>query len=144
MVMLTALVMVTPCLAEETGTDSLWSIGGTQWQTLPLGVQLFPYPWLVPYDMPFGFYGGEVYPYLESVSKSFYMDLIVMSIFGTGYALSPPPGEVSTSSYFGIVQPIGIGIVVVTSYQCCLLPLPSIGVALIVKTSDAWMPTAVE
>ena len=112
---------------------------------MPIGLQIFPFPWIEPhYDVQFGFYGGAVYPDLQSVEKSFYIDLLVLSIFGTGYSMSTDPGPVSTSAYFGIVQPVGIGTVIVSSYQCCFLPVPKIGIALLIKTGDNWTPLAVE
>jgi hypothetical protein len=139
------LMVTTPCLAQEVELDGIFSIEGTVWQTLPIGLQIFPFPWLEPdHDLQFGFYGGEVYPDLQSVNKSFYMDMLLFSIFGTDYSMSTPPGAVSTSAYFGIVQPIGIGTVIVSSYQCCFLPIPTIWVTMVIKTGDDWTPSGVE
>jgi hypothetical protein len=139
-VLIVALVTA-PCFAQEVEPDGLFSIGGTKWQALPIGLQIFPFPWIEPNDdLQFAFYGGEVYPDLQPVEKSFYMDMPIFSIFGTGYSMSNNPGPVTTSSYFGILQPIGIGTVIVSVYQCCPLPLPRISIALLIKTGDTWVP----
>ena len=139
-------VMITiPCLAQEVEPEGIFSIEETVWQELPIALQIFPVPWIGPnYDLEFGFYGGEVYPDLQPVDKSFYMDMLVFSIFAAGYSMSHNLGPVTTSAYFGILQPIGIGTVIVSTYQCCLLPIPTISIALLIKTGDTWTPPEIE
>jgi hypothetical protein len=144
-VMLMVVMVAAPCLAQEVEPEGIFSIGGTAWQALPIGLKVFPLPWIEPnFDLKFGFYCGEVYPDLLPVDKSFYMDMLVFSIFAAGYSTSNNLGPVTTSAYFGILQPIGIGTVIVSTYQCCPLPVPTISIALLIKTGDTWTPPEVE
>ena len=145
LVALMVAMIATPCLAQEVEPEGIFSIEETVWQALPISLQIFPLPWIEPNDnLEFGFYGGEVYPDLQSVDKSFYMDMLVFSIFAAGYSMSNNLGPVTTSAYFGILQPIGIGTVIVSTYQCCPLPIPTISIALLIKTGDTWTPAEVE
>ena len=145
LVVLMTVMIGTPCLAQEIEPEGIFSIEETVWQALPIAWQIFPLPWIeFNYDLAFGFYGGEVYPDLQPVDQSFYRDLLVYSIFGTAYSMSNNLGPVTTSAYFGILQPIGIGTVIVSTYQCSPLPLPTISIALLVKAADTWIPPGVE
>ena len=147
-VLVVLMVMVTtPCFAQEIEADGLFSIDGTKWETL-IGWQIFPLPWifLYPdmYDLEFGFYGGEVYPDLQAVEISFYTDMLVSSVFYTNTAPIIPQagGGGGRSLFFGIMQPIGIGMVVEVfeSYY----PFPFISIALLIKTDDSWVPPDME
>ena len=73
LVVLMAVMVATPCFAQEVKPEGIFSIEGTLWQSLPTGVQLLPFPSLVPIDWVFGFYGGEVY---HDGSNSFYIDML--------------------------------------------------------------------
>ena len=70
LVVLAIVMVATPCLAQEIETDGLFSLHGTLWEALPVGIQLVPFPWFQILPIPeiwntdglqFGFYGGEVY-----------------------------------------------------------------------------------
>jgi hypothetical protein len=74
---LMAVMLATPCFAQEVEPEGIFSLHGTLWQTLPTGVQLLPFPpSLVPIDWEFGFYGGEVYP----GGYSFYIDMLLTPV----------------------------------------------------------------
>jgi hypothetical protein len=92
LVVLMAVMAATPCLAQEVETDGIFSLHGTVWQALPIKLQILPYPWIVPDPtLPsFWFYDGKVYRGGNPVIDSFYIDMLVCSIFG--YRLSGPGG----------------------------------------------------
>ena len=84
LVVLMIVLVATPCLAQEVETDGLFSLHGTVWEALPIGVQIFPFPFVWPTDdLQFGFYGGKVYPDLSPDDSSFYIDMPLFSIFST-------------------------------------------------------------
>ena len=141
-----AVMAALPCGAQEVDPDGIFSIDGTVWETLPIGLQVFPLPGIqFNYDLTVGFYGDAVYPDLQPVEQSFYLEMLVVSIFGTGYSMTRDPGPVETRGYFGVLQPIGIGTLIVSSYECCFLPLPRVSVAILLKTDDCWLgPSGVE
>ena len=80
LVIVIAVMVATPCFAQEVEPEGIFSIEGTRWQSLPTGVQLLPFPSLVPIDWGFGFYGGEASRY----HTYFCIDMIVCSIFYVG------------------------------------------------------------
>ena len=81
-------------------------------------MQIFPYPEIWPTDdLQFGFDDGQVYrrsviPAYFPLNNSSYMDMLVFSIFGTKVLISTNQAVSSSLIYFGILQPIGIGMVV--------------------------------
>ena len=133
-VLLVALMVATPCLAQEIEPDGLFSIDGTKWQALPIGLQIFPLPGIWETDgLEFGFYGGEGY-----------IDMLVFSIFNTGYSLSTCLTGGGSTSYFGILQPIGIGIVV-ELYVSSSPGVPAmLNIGFLIKISNDWEPPEVE
>lgn len=132
---LMAVMLATPCFAQEIEPAGIFSLHGTLWQALPTGLQILPSPSLVPLDWEFGFYGGKVHPY----STSFYIDMLVCSIF---WAMHTGAGGGFYTQYFGILQPIGIGIVV--EYSAAPFPQKPLTVGLVIKVSDNWTPPEVE
>jgi len=125
------------CLDDDGVSDGLFSIEGTQWQSLPIGMIIFPITDIgeVPtYEV--GFHGGKVY---ESgiERKSFYMDMIVASIFMYTGESCNLPGDCWNYIGFGIIQPLGVGVMIVSNG----IPIPSsVGVVILVKKEDNWAP----
>ena len=80
---LMVVIVSTPCFAQEIEPDGLFSIDGTEWQISPIGVVIFPFPWIYlnSAGLNFGFYGGKVYggyeEGLEVYQESFFLDLLV-------------------------------------------------------------------
>jgi len=132
--MLFAVMVATPCFAQEVEPDGLFSIEGTEWQAL-IGMQIFPLPWIwEARGLYFHFYGGEVSP---GMNESFYIDMLVCSIFW-GYDRMGAGGG-SDKWYYGILQPGGIGIVFERTSR--IHPTtPIINTALLIKTQDNWVP----
>jgi len=139
LVLLMTIMIATPCLAQEVEPEGFFSIEGTEWEALPMGVQILPFPSLEPLDnSEFGFYDGEVYPWIYNYS--FYIDMLVCSIF---WAIDIPTiGGGSITRSFGILQPTGVGLVFENGLNNRRLPTLKIG--LLIKTSDNWTPPEVE
>jgi hypothetical protein len=138
--MLMVVMLAVTCMAEIT-PDGIFSIEDTAWQALPMGLQILPFPWIWPfYDFKFGFDGGEVYRDSESIENSFYIDMLVFSIFWGEW--KPPPGAVGAVPirYSGILLPIGIGTVVESFLMSNPIPSIAIRIAILIKTDDSWTP----
>lgn len=129
------IMIATPCLAQEVEPEGIFSLHGTEWQALPTGLQILPSPSLVSLNWEFGFYGGKVHPY----SVSFYIDMLVYSIF---WAMQTGAGGGYYAQYFGILQPIGMGIVV--EYSAQPFPQKPLTVGAVIKVSNNWTPADVE
>ena len=138
LVVLMVAMVTTPCFAQEVEPEGIFSIGGTEWQALPTGVQILPSPSLVSLDWHFGFYGGEVY---HDESNSFYIDMFACSFFWSASKGGDSAGVFITRC-FGILQPIGIGIVVEGHWANRKLDNMNIG--FLVKTDNNWTPPEVE
>jgi len=139
LVILMVVMIATPCFAQEIEPEGIFSLHGTAWETLPMGIQIFPFPSPQPmYNSEFGFYGGIVYPW--KYNYSFYIDMLVCSIF---WAIDIPTiGGGSITRSFGILQPTGVGLVFENGLNNRRLPTLKIG--LLIKTSDNWTPPEVE
>ena len=48
---LIAIMVATPCLAQEIETDGLFSIEGTMWKALPIGMGIMTEPFFIPIDI---------------------------------------------------------------------------------------------
>jgi hypothetical protein len=134
LVVLMALMIATPCFAQEVEPEGIFSIEGTLWQTLPTGVQILPSPSLVSLDWGLGFYKGEVYALggYWRLDDSLYIDMLVCSAFWArgGNSITAP-----SVMYSGILQPTGIGIVV--EWQ---KTYDYMNIGFLVKTDDNWTP----
>jgi hypothetical protein len=133
---LTAVMVATPCFANEIEPEGIFSLHGTLWQALPIGLQTFPI--VMPLsNSEFCFYGGKVYP-AWVFDDSFYIDMLVCSIFwgvdGHG------AGGGSDTWYYGILQPIGIGVVFQRRLGGGKFTIPYINVGLLIKTENNWVP----
>jgi hypothetical protein len=140
---LMAVMVATPCFAQEIETDGLFSLSGTNWTALPISMMIFPIPllpWPIDIGASWGFYGGEVYPIsFRAATNSFYVDMLVASIFmyvreAAGIVVGP-----YIEIGFGIMQPIGIGLMT-TYYKEERNPVPIIVTVLLIKTDDNWTP----
>lgn len=144
-------LIATPCFAQEVEPEGLFSIDGTEWRALPIGLLLFPIPLLplpVLGEVTWGFYGGEVYPQpSDPATKSFYIDMLVASIFRYEEMTSIPGNVPFTETGFGIMQPIGIGMMInytkLNPSDSQSLPL-QISMGLLIKTDNNWTPYGVE
>jgi hypothetical protein len=141
LVVLMAVMIASPCFAQEVEPEGIFSIEGTKWQALPIGLQMFPLPWIwVTDNLEFGFYRGEIFTgqHDSAMYYSFYIDMLACSIFKGVYRLPLAGGDIW---YYGIVQPIGIGMVAV-SETCYYCPIPAIliRVGILIKTEDDWAP----
>ena len=141
LVALIAVMVSTPCFAQEVETDGMFSIEGTKWETL-ISFSLFPFPWPMP-KFSIGFWGGGVYvtPYLNTeITESFYVDMLGASIFM--YKKESSPLRVrETEIGFGIIQSIGVGFF--TWYWHSWgsgFPKNILVMALIIRTNDNWTP----
>jgi len=119
LVVLIMIAVATPCFAQEVEPEGFFSIEGTLWQALSMGVQILPFPSLVSLDWEFGFYGGKKY------------------FFSTATHLSAGGGVLP--SYFFILQPIGIGIAIEIVGPYYRRPL-YLTVGLLIKIDDNWTP----
>ena len=142
LVLLMTVMVATPCFAQEVEPERPFSIEGTVWKALPIGLQIFPVPgiWNTD-DLQFGFYGSTVYPGLEPDEDSFCINMLMFSIFSTCTpSITTQQGGVGvySTNYYGILQPIGIGMVVRVheSYY----PFPDISIALLIKTGVRFIP----
>ncbi|MCK5010301.1 MAG: hypothetical protein KAS98_07440 [Deltaproteobacteria bacterium] len=148
LVVLMVVMIATPCLAQEIEPEGILSIDGTLWQALPIGIQIFPLPQIwTTNDLKFGIYGGKVYLYDLRRESSFYVDILGLGVFyieGTTAA-----GGHRRPSYFGLLQSIGIGMVVEIQPYClfyyhgCNITSVEIRVGILTKTDDNWTPPEV-
>ena len=141
LLVLALVVIATPCFAQEVEPDGIFSIEGTSWESLLGTLMIFPFPWLELsgwYNV--GFYDNGVYPfaYPDPSENAFYVDTPALSIY-MDYRESRGYNTSYRAIYFGILQPIGIG--VVTIYMTnSLLPIPSIYIMILIKADDNWSP----
>jgi hypothetical protein len=140
----------TPCFAQGVATDGIFSIEGTCWLALPIiNMVIFPIVWFNP--APIGissicFSGGEVFFFSEwynfNTTKAFYLDMLVASIFTYQ---SETGGWVQDQTFgFGIIQPLGIGMMIMFTDANLREPFLATYVFLLVKTDDNWIPPDVE
>jgi hypothetical protein len=134
LVVLMVVMVATPCFAQEIEPEGIFSLHGTKWQELPIGLQIFP-PGRYPTDEErYGFYRGTVYltEFNYPGDISFYIDLLVCSvfIFRPHYGI----GGGWRDTRFGILQPGGIGIMLTYWGQ------PQMLISLLIKTDNNWKP----
>lgn len=132
-------MVATPCFTQEIEPDGLFSINNTRWEA-SFSLQISPFfPFLSfdAYDGYFvGFSGGEVYPD-RPTSWSFYVDLGITSIFM--YRKRPYLYLVAGRIVFGMMQPIGIGMMIEIT-QPIVPYFPTIAIVFLTKTDDNWTP----
>ena len=139
LVVLMAVLITPPCFAQERD-----SIESTIWEVLPIGLQIFPFPWTWnPDDLEFGFYGGKVYMQdISPIENTSYKDMLEFIVF-SGVNDSIPTQIIGGGSepffFFGILQPTGMGIVLV-GYASVFPPSLSINMGLLIKTEGLFVP----
>ena len=142
LVILMMLIITTPCLAQEVEPEGMFSIEGTQWKILP-GLQIFPFPWIWTRGTDIGFWDGEVYAQAEYpyYKGSFYVDMLGVSMF-----MYEGGGGPFVSIGFGVVQPMGIGMMMESwiafpPYSFTgIFPDFSLAIIPLIKTDDDWIP----
>jgi hypothetical protein len=146
---LIAVLIATPCVAQEIEPDGPFSLHDTRWECLIM-IQILPYPILSSpplYNCHYGFYNGEVYPNLPgSIVTSFYVDMIVASVFGyvTRIAECLNCDPTLPVIGFGIMQLLGIGTVINYVPRFGMIPLPWFYTEVLIKANDDWAPPDVE
>ena len=139
---LIAVIVATPCFAQEVETDGLFSIEGTKWEALfGLGIMVEPFipiPFFGPIEFSIGFYDGIIYLEDNRADRSFYQDMLVASFFGYEDQQRCGPVGFCQSRGFGILQPLGMG--VMFSHESGSF-LPSVvGMMALLKADDNWKP----
>ena len=150
--MLLVLMIASPCFAQGGEPESVFSIEETQWTMLPIIMMILPFPFIITlpplpslYPEPdfeltsWGFYSGKVYQDNYLIESSFYLDMLVASIFmykterlETQAVVGPPV------LFFGVLQPTGVGLVTLGSNSDVLAML------IVVKVNGNWTPPGVE
>lgn len=143
LVVLIAVMITIPCFAQGIEPEGNFSIEGTEWQALPTGLQILPFPFVWIADgLEFGFHGGEAYLYDVPRESSFYVDILGCSIFYIEGTMAP--GGYERPSYYGILQLFGVGTVIEMERFCfgyhCSIPAIAIRVGMLIKTNDKWTP----
>ena len=151
-VILLGLMIASPCFAQGGEPEGIFSIEETQWTMLPIIMMILPFPFIITlpplpslYPEPdfeltsWGFYNGKVYQDNNLMESSFYLDMLVASIFmykterlETQAVVGPPV------LFFGVLKPIGIGLITLGSNSDVLAML------IVVKADDKWTPSEVE
>ena len=137
LVIILAIMSATPCFAQE-----VESIEGTIWEVLPIGLQIFPRPGIwIAVDLEFGFYDGTVYQNKIPIENSSYEERQRFIVFSTANSpLSTQAiGDVVEPLYLGILQPNGMGIVVVGNIAI-FPPGLFIKMGLLIKTEGFFAP----
>ena len=148
LVVLTAVMIATPCLAEVEPAG-LFGVEGTRWGSCGIGFSpYFPFVVLGCSSHTLGFYKGTVYMctstnYCYPQSEHSYVDLLAVSIL-TGIYSSENYGWFIS---LGIMQPIGFGIYTACGYH----KVSPVGqkrlyysMGIMFKVEDDWEPTDVE
>lgn len=136
---LMAVLIATPCFAEEVEPEGIFSLEGTLWNVCSVFFPpLDPYGIEVTCDLDYGFHHGIVYGcknaglgYSCWQTHVKYIDTPVISIL-YGVTLTPP------SILLAILQTSSFG--VLTAY----MPPISFWLGIMSKTDDNWTPTEVE
>jgi hypothetical protein len=127
---LMAVMIATPCFAQEVEPEGLFSLEGTLWQALPTGIQILPFPGIWDANgLQFVFYGD---------TGPSYIDMLAFSIFWEVRGRGSSSGLIRW--YFGILQPIGKGMV----FELFELGYPYLSifmnVGFLIKINDNWVP----
>jgi hypothetical protein len=137
LVMLMAVMIVPPCLAQELEPKGMFSIEGTQWRASYI---FPPSAWTITTEM--GFSGGEVYMYSDrrgwmQCPNSFYVNALVAS-----FAIDIMKDSENFFICTCIMQPLGIGVITIIGYGP-YGPLPLFffcQIGILHKIDDDWTP----
>ena len=147
LVILTAVIIATPCLAQGIEPEGIFSIEGTRWGYCLIELGTNP-PWVLPLCSSLGFYRSRVYECTmegdDCVDYDFfsYVDLLVVSIV-TNFDYDEYGGW---HIYLGIMQPIGFGMWTFFGYTA-LIKSPGFfffKIGIMFKIEDNWTPPEVE
>ena len=125
-VMLMVVMVATPCLAQEIKPEGLFSIEGTEWMYIAVGVAYWPPPFFLLYNDILRFTNRSVQISSGNIDIPFvcdcYLDFLVFSV-----ALEPLVGIMILQPVLGVGMFAGIAWdcdFVTESYVSCFLPLP--------------------
>ena len=143
LIVLMALMIATPCLAQELEPDGIFSLHGTLWKPCVIGLTTTPPFVLIGCLETIGFYQDTVYPCTEREgcnpdSDYTYIDSFLVSIV---YKSKFEVGNVALELY--ILHPSGFGVYMLSGFNsgdAFGLPtcLSAIGIAF--KVDDDWKP----
>ena len=147
LLVLMAVMIASPCFAQEVETEGIFSVEGTLWGMCTFEYTRDPFSSDVVCESQVGFYQGEIYGYLYGQHGYFHIqepscyDFLLVSI--AAYSEHNPFG----TSFVAIMQPIGIGVFSwhkgqfdwtgETTYIDC-------GIGIMHKINDNWTPPEVE
>ena len=146
LVVLMAVLVTTPCFAQEVETDGLFSIEGTRWVHCGISfMTLPPFIWPPPGCGSVGFYQDTVYScslngedcHKPRNSTDSYIDSPVISIWHDIEFNNIADWYVKMA----IMQPIGLGIVSITQFYRGGF---SFGIGVMFKVDNNWIPPRVE
>jgi hypothetical protein len=122
-----AVMVATPCLAQEIEPEGMLSIEGTRWIMIPS--QGFGSYYVGFYQRKAYFLSDNGATVSCSIStESFYVDLLVVSLF-----IDNTSNELV---YYGILQPMGFGILIFYDKP----PNPFLGFVVLIKVDNNWKP----
>ena len=111
LVLLMALVFATPCLAKEIETDEIFSLAGTEWRCIGVGVQIPPVKrtFIHLYDETVDFSERSIFTTSGNIGilqwVDTYLDFLVFSV-----AWDRDGQKHSTTHLFAVMQPAaGVG-----------------------------------
>jgi hypothetical protein len=145
--MLLAVMVVTPCFAQEVETDGLFSIDGTLWNIFRIEISITekkPYLSLPEFHSnKIGFYQNKVYTCNENwCSHDQHMAYIDTPVVSIAYYVPPNP----FIGYSCVMQPVGVGVVIMRSlYTEGRPPHPTYRVldysmGIMFKVENNWIP----
>jgi len=147
LVVLMLVMVTTPCLAEIE-PDGIFSIEGTKWLAIPIGI----FPPILHVGLPtqyLGFYNGKVYhleygegPYdIQFFDDSSYVDLLGIGYYLYNHIVRRLFGPSSYYKVSGIMYTPGIGIALqVGEHSGYGLSLWTLSTVILLKVTDNWEP----
>ena len=147
LLVLMAVILATPCFAQEVEPEGIFSVDGTLWSLCYIEFGLAGFEFTSSMDCTsVGYYQDKVYWCEEgsfcSATNMFYIDLglvgiTYISVLGNGLAIMQP------SIGLGVYSQIGF-----SPGDCapryCLPPSFGISIGIMFKTDDNWTPPEVE
>ena len=151
LVVLMAVMIATPCFAQEVEPEGLFSVNGTLWGSCEIGfVSILPFVG-IHCGVLCGFYQGTVYLCIDNqctplTYTSSYIDLGVVSI---AYDITLPDEGNWMKDYWNfflaIMQPIGIGVfTVITNNTDFYIPFFGYEIGIMYKINDNWTPPGIQ
>ena len=139
LVVLMVLMITTPCFAQEIEPNGIFSIDGTEWEA----TYIFP-PRYHGNNHHIRFYKEYVLLYGSTITmNAFYVDLGIISFFIADWFGEDRSGHDTREIYFGIMQPIGIGVMTVIGKRLNG-PYLIFRMATLHKINDNWTPPGID